>query len=224
MTSGIRLILLGKQGAGKGTQAVRIAQHYSVAHLSTGDLFRAAARGGAPAGLEAIAYMDRGELVPDDLVLRVVREQMLDGGLMDSGFVLDGFPRTLVQASALEEELAISGRPLDIAIDLEVPTEIVLDRIAGRRVCDDCGTTYHLTMPPKVNGVCDVCGGTVSQRDDDTEVAVMRRLELYETATMPILDFYREIDRLDEIDGLGTGDEVFARIVSAIESRLKASN
>ncbi len=224
MTSGIRLILLGKQGAGKGTQAVRIAQHYNVAHLSTGDLFRAGARSGAPGGLEAIAYMDRGELVPDDLVLRVVREQMLDGGLMDSGFVLDGFPRTLVQASALEEELAISGRPLDVAIDLEVPTEIVLDRIAGRRVCDDCGTTYHLTMPPKVSGVCDVCGGTVSQRDDDTEVAVMRRLELYETATMPILDFYREIDRLDEIDGLGTGDEVFARIVSAIDARLKNAN
>ena len=224
MTSGIRLILLGKQGAGKGTQAVRIAQHYSVAQLSTGDLFRAAARVGTPAGLEAIAYMDRGELVPDDLVLRVVREQMLDGGLMDSGFVLDGFPRTLVQARALEEELARSGRPLDVAIDLEVPTEIVLDRIAGRRVCDDCGTTYHLTMPPKVNGVCDVCGGTVSQRDDDTEVAVMRRLELYETATMPILDFYRELDRLDEIDGLGTGDEVFARIVSAIDARLKSVN
>ena len=168
--------------------------------------------------------MDRGELVPDDLVLKVVREQMLDGGLMDSGFVLDGFPRTLVQARALEEELACSGRPLDVAIDLEVPTEIVLDRIAGRRVCDDCGTTYHLTMPPKVNGVCDVCGGTVSQRDDDTEVAVMRRLELYETATMPILDFYRELDRLDEIDGLGTGDEVFARIVSAIDARLKSVN
>ena len=224
MTSGIRLILLGKQGAGKGTQAVRIAEHYSVAQLSTGDLFRAAARVGTPAGLEAIAYMDRGELVPDDLVLRVVREQMLDGGLMDSGFVLDGFPRTLVQARALEEELARSGRPLDVAIDLEVPTEIVLDRIAGRRVCDDCGTTYHLTMPPKVNGVCDVCGGTVSQRDDDTEVAVMRRLELYETATMPILDFYRELDRLDEIDGLGTGDEVFARIVSAIDARLKSVN
>lgn len=224
MTSGIRLILLGKQGAGKGTQAVRIAQHYSVAQLSTGDLFRAAARVGTPAGLEAIAYMDRGELVPDDLVLKVVREQMLDGGLMDSGFVLDGFPRTLVQARALEDELGRSGRPLDVAIDLEVPTEIVLHRIAGRRVCDDCGTTYHLTMPPKVNGVCDVCGGTVSQRDDDTEVAVIRRLELYETATMPILDFYRDLDRLDEIDGLGTGDEVFARIVSAIDARLKSVN
>ena len=220
----MRLILVGPPGAGKGTQAVFLAEHYSIPHISTGDIFRANLKAGTPLGQEAKSFMDRGELVPDDLVLRVVREQMLDGGLMDSGFVLDGFPRTLVQASALEEELAISGRPLDIAIDLEVPTEIVLDRIAGRRVCDDCGTTYHLTMPPKVNGVCDVCGGTVSQRDDDTEVAVMRRLELYETATMPILDFYREIDRLDEIDGLGTGDEVFARIVSAIDARLKAAN
>ena len=220
----MRLILVGPPGAGKGTQAQFLSAHYSIPHISTGDIFRANLKAGTELGNQAKAFMDRGELVPDDLVLRVVREQMLDGGLMDSGFVLDGFPRTLVQASALEEELAISGRPLDIAIDLEVPTEIVLDRIAGRRVCDDCGTTYHLTMPPKVNGVCDVCGGTVSQRDDDTEVAVMRRLELYETATMPILDFYREIDRLDEIDGLGTGDEVFARIVSAIDARLKAAN
>lgn len=220
MTSGVRLILLGKQGSGKGTQAVRLADHYGIVHLSTGDLFRAAARAGTPSGLEAIEYMDRGELVPDDIVLKVVREQMRDGGLMDDGFVLDGFPRTLAQAEALEVELAAADRPLDVAIDLEVPTEIVLDRIAGRRVCEDCGTTYHVTMPPKVAGVCDVCGGTVSQRDDDTEVAVMRRLELYQTATMPILDFYRGLGRLVEIDGMGSGDEVFGRVRIAVDARI----
>lgn len=220
MTSGVRLILLGKQGSGKGTQAVRLADHYGIAHLSTGDLFRAAARAGTPSGLEAIEFMDRGELVPDDIVLKVVREQMRAGGLMDDGFVLDGFPRTLAQAEALEAELAAADRPLDVAIDLEVPTEIVLDRIAGRRVCEDCGTTYHLTMPPKVSGVCDVCGGTVSQRDDDTEAAVMRRLELYQTATMPILDFYRGLGRLVEIDGMGSGDEVFARVRTAVDARI----
>jgi adenylate kinase len=220
MTSGVRLILLGKQGSGKGTQAVRLADHYGIAHLSTGDLFRAAARAGTPSGLEAIEYMDRGELVPDDIVLKVVREQMRTGGLMDDGFVLDGFPRTLAQAEALEAELAAADRPLDVAIDLEVPTEIVLDRIAGRRVCEDCGTTYHLTMPPKVAGVCDVCGGTVSQRDDDTEAAVMRRLELYHTATMPILDFYRGLGRLVEIDGMGTGEEVFSRVRTAVDARI----
>ena len=208
MTSGVRLILLGKQGSGKGTQAVRLADHYGIVHLSTGDLFRAAARAGTPSGLEAIEYMDRGELVPDDIVLKVVREQMRDGGLMDDGFVLDGFPRTLAQAEALEAELAAAG-PLDVAIDLEVPTEIVLDRIAGRRVCEDCGTTYHLTMPPKVAGVCDVCGGTVSQRDDDTEAAVMRRLELY-----------HGLGRLVEIDGMGSGDEVFARVRIAVDARI----
>jgi adenylate kinase len=220
MTSGVRLILLGKQGSGKGTQAVRLSEYYGIAHLSTGDLFRHAARAGTPSGLEAIEYMDRGELVPDDIVLKVVHEQMRDGGLMDDGFVLDGFPRTLAQAEALEAELASAARPLDVAIDLEVPTEIVLDRIAGRRVCEDCGTTYHLTMPPKVGGVCDVCGGTVSQRDDDTEAAVMRRLELYHTATEPILDFYRGLGRLVEIDGIGTGDEVFGRVSTAVDARI----
>ena len=220
MTSGVRLILLGKQGSGKGTQAVRLSEHYGIAHLSTGDLFRHAARAGTPSGLEAIEYMDRGELVPDDIVLMVVHEQMRDGGLMDDGFVLDGFPRTLAQAEALESELASADRPLDVAIDLEVPTEIVLDRIAGRRVCEDCGTTYHLTMPPKVGGVCDVCGGTVSQRDDDTEAAVMRRLDLYHTATEPILDFYRGLGRLVEIDGIGTGDEVFGRVSAAVDARI----
>src|ERR1700704_4242615 len=162
--SGPRLVLLGKQGAGKGTRAARLAEHYGIAHVSTGDLLRAAAAAGTPAGKEAEQYMNRGELVPDDLVLRIVEERFAEDGLADQGFVLDGFPRTLAQAEKLEEILA--GHPLDVVINLHVPTEIVLDRIAGRRVCENCGTTYHVSAPPKDNWTCDVCGGRVVQRDD----------------------------------------------------------
>ena len=173
-------MLLGKQGAGKGTQAARLAEHYGVEHLSTGELFRASAAAGTPAGLEAKRYMDAGELVPDETVIKVVDEHFT-GDFLERGFILDGFPRTLPQAEELEKVLA--GHPLDAVLSLEVPTEIVLDRIAGRRVCEDCGANYHVNMPPTENWTCDVCGGRVVQRDDDTEEAVQRRLEIYELET-----------------------------------------
>jgi adenylate kinase len=221
MSRGPRLVLLGKQGAGKGTQAARLAEHYGIAHVSTGDLLRAAAAAGTPAGKEAEEYMNRGDLVPDDLVLRIVEERFAEDGLADHGFVLDGFPRTLAQAQKLEEVLA--GHPLDLVINLDVPTEIVLHRIAGRRVCENCGTTYHVSAPPKDNWTCDVCGGRVVQREDDTEEAVMRRLELYEKETVPIIDFYRNLGKLVVVDGTGDGDEVFERLVEQVEQRLKPS-
>jgi adenylate kinase len=164
--------------------------------------------------------MNRGELVPDDLVLRIVEERFAEDGLADQGFVLDGFPRTLAQAEKLEEILA--GHPLDLVINLDVPTEIVLDRIAGRRVCENCGTTYHVSAPPKDDWTCDVCGGRVVQRDDDTEEAVMRRLELYEKETVPIIDYYRKLGKLAVVDGTGDSDEVFERLVQQVEQRLKA--
>jgi adenylate kinase len=219
MTRGPRLVLLGKQGAGKGTQAARLAERYGIEHVSTGDLFRAAAAAGTPAGREAEEYMNRGDLVPDDLVFRIVIERFAEGGPIEHGFVFDGFPRTLRQAEKLEA--ALESHPLDVVINLDVPTDIVLDRIAGRRVCENCGTTYHVHAPPKDDWTCDVCGGKVVQRDDDTEEAVMRRLELYNEETVPIIDYYRRLGKLVVVDGTGDGDEVFARLVEQVDRRLK---
>lgn len=211
-----RLVLLGKQGAGKGTQAVRVSEHYDIAHFSTGDLFRELARLNTEFGLKAKQYMDAGELVPDETVIGVVKEALAPGGPLGEGFVLDGFPRTRPQAERFEEIL--DGRPLDVVISLEVPLEIVLDRISGRRVCVGCQRVYHVNMPPAEPWICDTCGGEVVQRDDDTEEAVERRLQAYEQDTVPILDFYRSIGKLVRVvDGVGAGDLVFERIVGEID-------
>lgn len=215
-----RLVLLGKQGAGKGTQAKRLAEHYGIAHVSTGDMFRAQAAQGTAFGLEAKRYMDSGELVPDEIVLGVIEECIVPGGPLGDGFVLDGFPRTLPQARELDRVLG--AVPLDLAIDLEVPREIVLDRIAGRRVCSNCQRVYHLNMRPTNNWTCDTCGGEVVQRDDDTEEAVERRLELYDRETVPIIDYYRERGLLSVVDGVGEGDDVYERLVKVVDDRVSA--
>jgi adenylate kinase len=220
--SGVRLVLLGRQGAGKGTQATRLSEHYDVVHLSTGDLFRAAVAAGSAVGHEVEGFLDRGELVPDEIVIRVVDEHFAEGGPLDDGYVLDGFPRTLPQAEALERVL--DGRALDLVIDVDVPTDVVLDRIAGRRVCENCGTTYHVNLPPKVNWTCDKCGGAVVQRADDTEEAVGRRLELYEQQTVPIVDFYKGLGKLVVVDGVGDGDDVFRRIVNEIDEHFASES
>jgi adenylate kinase len=211
-------VLLGKQGAGKGTQATRLADHYDVDHLSTGDLFREAAASQSELGLAAKDYMDRGDLVPDETVVGVVEEQLAVDDRARRGFVLDGFPRTRRQAEELHRIL--DGHPLDLALDLDVPTEIVLKRIAGRRVCSECGTVYHVDHMPTNDMVCDVCGGKVVQRDDDTEEAVMRRLELYEIETLPVIQFYRRTRALAHVDGSGESDEVFKKLVETVESRI----
>jgi adenylate kinase len=215
---GPRVVLLGKQGAGKGTQAARVAEHYGVVHLATGDIFRAAARDETELGIEARRYIDRGELVPDTIVIGVVREHLMadDAALVRNGFVLDGFPRTQVQA--IELDVALGADALHVVANLDVPTEVVLRRIAGRRVCVQCGTTYHIDQPPKDPWFCDVCGGHVVQRDDDTEDAVMRRLELYEIQTLPVIQYYRRSGRLLNVDGDGGSDEVFKALIEAIES------
>jgi adenylate kinase len=218
---GPRLVLLGKQGAGKGTQASRLADHYDVDHLSTGDLFREAASGHSELGLAAKDYMDRGELVPDETVVGLVEEQLAVDYRIRRGFVLDGFPRTRRQAEELHRML--DGHPLDLAIDLDVPTEIVLKRIAGRRVCSECGALYHLEQPPANDLTCDVCGGKVVHRDDDTEEAVMRRLELYEIETLPVIQFFRRTSALAHVDGSGESDEVFKKLVETVESRVDRS-
>ena len=215
---GPRLVLLGKQGAGKGTQAARLAEHYGIPHVSTGELLRAAAAAGTEFGKKAEEYMNAGELVPDDVVFGLLAERVAAGAEVEDGFVLDGFPRTDTQAIQLDRALA--DHPLDVAVNVDVSTEVVLDRIAGRRVCENCGATYHVNLPPKKNWTCDECGGNVVQRADDTEDAVMRRLELYEQETVPIIDYYREQRKLEIVDGEGDGDDVFKRLVTAVDSRL----
>jgi len=219
--SGVRLVLLGKPGAGKGTQAALLSAHYGVEHLSTGDVFRSAVAQGTPTGLEVQQYLDTGELVPDDIVIRVVDEHFAAGGPLEDGFILDGFPRTLVQAEELEQVL--TDHPLDLVLNIEVPTETILHRIAGRRVCINCGASYHVTARPKVDWTCDVCGGEVVQRDDDTEAAVSNRLEVYARQTVPIIDFYEKLGKLVVVDGEGEGAEVQERLIKEIDGRFQPS-
>ena len=215
MIPGARLVVLGKQGAGKGTQCVRLARHYVIPHISTGDMFRAAVKGGTEFGRKAKEYMDSGELVPDDVVIGVVNERLEQDDTKERGFVLDGFPRTVHQAEALDEVLI--PRSLDLVIDLEVPTEIVLKRLATRRVCQDCGANYSTDTPPL--GGCDTCGGEVVMREDDTEAAIRRRLDLYEKETEPLIAWYLAKDKLVTVDGLGSPDDVTRRLVRAIDAR-----
>lgn len=216
-----RVALLGRQGSGKGTQADRLAHLYHVAHISTGEAFRAAVREGSELGRTAQIYMDRGELVPDDVVVAVLREHLVkEAGLGSSragGFILDGFPRNIHQAQALADLLAPEG--LDVVVNLDVNTEEVLRRIAGRRVCPNCKSGYNLVdNPPKNDEICDACEGALVQRDDDTEDAIRRRLEIYESETSPLVSWYTQQGLLATVDASGTPDEVTERAVKAIEA------
>lgn len=216
MARGARLVVLGKQGAGKGTQAVRLSRHYVVPHISTGDTFRAAVRSGSEFGKLAKEYLDAGDLVPDDIVIGVVRERLGRRDATQRGFILDGFPRTVRQAEALVE--IMNPSELDLVVNLDVDTETILIRLAGRRVCADCGTNYSVAdNPPRVRGICDVCGGEVVQRDDDTEEAIRRRLEHYERETAPLVDWYERRGLLATLPAIGTPNEVTERIVARVE-------
>ncbi len=219
MVSGVRLVVLGKQGAGKGTQCVRLSHHYVVPHVSTGDMLRAAVKSRTELGLRAQTLMDAGELVPDDLIMEMVGQRLSEPDARSRGFVLDGAPRTIAQAKRLDEILA--PERLDLVIDLEVPTQVVLRRLSARRVCEDCGTNYSLSSPPTVRWICDVCGGQVVQRDDDTEEAITRRLELYRRQTLPLLDFYTQANLLVTVNGSGDPERVTRRAVRAIDSALR---
>ncbi len=220
MVSGVRLVVLGKQGAGKGTQCVRLSHHYVVPHVSTGDMLRAAVKSRTGLGLRAQSLMDAGELVPDDLIMDMVQERLSEADARSRGFVLDGAPRTIAQAKRLDEILA--PERLDLVSDLDVPTQVVLRRLSARRVCEDCGTNYSLSSPPTVRWICDVCGGQVVQRDDDTEEAITRRLELYRRQTLPLLDFYTQANLLVTVNGSGDPERVTRRAVRAIEAALAA--
>ncbi len=214
MTDGIRLVMLGRQGAGKGTQAVRLAQHYVVPHISTGDMLRAAVAAGTEFGLRAKSVMDAGQLVSDEIMVGVVDERLNASDTTRRGYILDGFPRTEAQAVALE---SITGeRPLDRVVNLEVPEEVVLGRITKRRVCTTCGHIYSVDAPPTNGWLCDVDGGEVVQRADDTEEAVRQRLDLYKAETLPLVAFYEQRGLLAQVDGLGEPDEVFARLLAAL--------
>jgi len=215
---GARLVVLGKQGAGKGTQCVRLSHHYVIPHIATGDMLRAAVKSRTPLGQEAQRYMDAGELIPDEVVLKMVDLRLDQDDTKGRGFVLDGFPRTVVQAEALHKLL--EPIELDVVVNLEVPTELVLRRLASRRVCADCGANYSVTVTPRVDWICDVCGGEVVQRQDDTEAAIKRRLDLYEAQTAPLISWYAEQDKLAAVAGEGTPDEVTDRLLRAIDERL----
>jgi adenylate kinase len=217
LVPGARLVLLGKQGAGKGTQCTRLALHYIVPHISTGDIFRAAVRAGTEFGRKAREYMDSGELVPDEVVIGVIKERLDQDDTKSRGFVLDGFPRTVHQAEELDEVLAPRG--LDLAIDLEVDMAVVLKRLASRRVCVNCGANYSVDAPPKINWSCDICGNEVIQRADDTEGAIKRRLDLYEEQTAPLIAWYLERDKLVAVSGEGHPDTVTNRLIRAIDHR-----
>jgi adenylate kinase len=211
--------MLGRQGAGKGTQAALLARHYQVPHISTGDMLRAAASSGSDFGLKVKSIMDAGGLVSDDVMIDVVNERLNRSDAV-RGYILDGFPRTVPQAERLE--VITAARPIDLVVNLEVPEDVVIERITRRRVCIKDGAIYSTDVPPKSNWTCDICGGEVVQRPDDTEEAVRERLALYATETLPLLPFYDDRGLLVEVDGLGTADEVAERLVAAIDERIAA--
>jgi adenylate kinase len=216
-----RVVLLGRQGSGKGTQADRLSDIYHVPHISTGAAFREAVREGTELGKTVEGYMDEGELVPDEVVVGVLRDNLVKqtglGSPRPGGFILDGFPRNTSQAEALAVLLA--PEDLDAVVNLDVSTEEVLRRIAGRRVCPNCGASYNVVdHPPKTDGACDVCASALVQRDDDTEEAIRRRLELYELETAPLTGWYSDRGLLVTVDAVGPPEEVTERTVKAIEA------
>ena len=216
MTPSVRLIVFGRQGAGKGTQCALLSEHFSVPHISTGDMLRAAVAGKTELGLKAQAVMDAGGLVSDDLMKGIVADR-LRAPDTENGWLLDGFPRTPQQAEDLAE---VADPGVDLAINIEVPEDVVVERIVARRVCGSCGTIYTVTDESAQSGVCAKCGGQVVQRADDTEDAVRRRLALYNEQTAPLLSWFADRGLLVDVDGVGPVDEISQAIIAQIESAL----
>ncbi|WP_030687803.1 adenylate kinase [Streptomyces globisporus] len=214
----MRIVLVGPPGAGKGTQAAYLAKNLGIPHISTGDLFRANISQGTPLGVEAQSYMKAGQLVPDSVTIGMAEDRMHQADA-EGGFLLDGFPRNVAQAEALDAFLKADGIELDAVLDLEVPEDEVVKRIAGRRICrKDSAHVFHVTYnAPKTEGVCDVCGGELYQRDDDTEETVRKRLAVYHTETEPIIDYYRAQNLVATISALGKVDEVTAKAMAALK-------
>ncbi|EJM2425073.1 adenylate kinase [Staphylococcus pseudintermedius] len=214
----MNIILMGLPGAGKGTQASEIIKKYPIPHISTGDMFRKAIKDETELGKEAKSYMDRGELVPDEVTVGIVKERISEDDAK-KGFLLDGFPRTIEQAEALNSILEELGRTIDAVVNIEVPEEELMNRLTGRRICETCGTTYHLVFnPPKVEGICDIDGGKLYQREDDNPETVANRLEVNVKQSKPILEFYNHKGLLKNIDGSKHIDEVTSDVIEILES------
>ena len=211
------LILLGPPGSGKGTQAHMMVERYRIPQISTGDILRAAVKGETSLGKEAKRYMEQGELVPDELVVSIIRDR-LKASDCDGGFILDGFPRTLPQAEALDTTLKGMERKIDYVLNIEVEKDELIRRLTGRRTCRSCGAMYHILFdPPKNDGICDKCGGKLYQRDDDKQETIRFRLQVYEKQTAPLIDYYCKRGLLRSIKGVGEIKDIFHKIVKAIE-------
>lgn len=214
----MKIIMLGAPGAGKGTQAKKLAAKYDIPHISTGDIFRANIKNGTELGNKAKVYMDQGLLVPDELVVDLVVDRFKESDCV-KGYVLDGFPRTIPQAKALDEALAKNGDAVEYAIDVDVPDANIISRMSGRRACVNCGGTYHLvTIPPKKEGICDVCGKELILREDDKPETVEKRLKVYHEQTQPLIEYYKNKGILKSVDGTKDLNDVFEEIVQIVEA------
>ena len=213
----MKIVMLGAPGAGKGTQAEMIAEKYNIPHISTGDIFRANIKNGTELGKKAKAYMDAGNLVPDELTVDLVIDRVAQDDCRE-GYILDGFPRTIPQAEVFTAQLNANGDKIDYAIDVEVPDENIINRMSGRRSCPKCGATYHIEfIPPRKEGVCDVCGEALVLRADDKPETVKNRLNVYHESTQPLIDFYNNLGALRIVDGTQNMKDVFAEIISILE-------
>jgi adenylate kinase len=209
---------MGPPGAGKGTQAELLRERFDVPHISSGDLLRGAVRRKTALGMQAKRFMDRGELVPDGVLMGTIEER-LRGDDIAKGFILDGFPRTVAQADALSAMLNEAGRPIDHVLSLTVPRDEVVKRLSGRRTCRECGALYHIIFdPPSNTGICNKCNGDLYQRDDDQEDTILARLDVYDRQTAPLLALYRGQGLLREVDGIGSRDQVFGRLLAAVQA------
>ena len=214
----MKIIMLGAPGAGKGTQAQMIAEKYNVPHISTGDIFRANIKNGTELGKKAKEYMDKGQLVPDELTVQLLLDRVANKDC-ENGYVLDGFPRTIPQADVLDAELTKLGDKVDFAINVDVPDENIVRRMSGRRACLKCGATYHIEhIPPKQEGICDKCGSELVQRDDDKPETVQNRLSVYHEQTQPLIDYYNKKNILKSVDGTKDMQEVFSDIVNILNA------
>lgn len=212
----MKIIMLGAPGAGKGTQAKKIAEKYQIPHISTGDIFRANIKGGTELGMKAKTFMDQGMLVPDEITIGMLMDRIGQEDCIN-GYVLDGFPRTIPQAESLTKALAERGEKVDYAINVDVPDENIINRMSGRRACLGCGATYHITFnPPVKEGICDTCGQELVLRDDDKPETVKKRLDVYHQQTQSLIDYYKNAEVLAEVDGTQPMDAVFQGIVEIL--------